>query len=64
MLDEIGALKRIQHFVQHWEFHMLDKMLDPFNSVFTVYIENTYNLLDRLKRVQHFAQHAEFSMLH
>ena len=43
---------------------MLDKMLDPFNSVFTVYIENAYNLLDRLKRVQHFAQHAEFSMLH
>ena len=32
MLDEIGAFKRIQHFVQHRKFRMLDEMLDPFKS--------------------------------
>ena len=33
MLDEIDAFKRIQHFVQHRKFRMLDEMLDPFKSV-------------------------------
>ena len=36
MLDEIGAFKRIQHFVQHRKFRMLDEMLDPFKSAFIV----------------------------
>ena len=30
MLGEIGAIKRIQHFVQLSRFRMLDEMLDPF----------------------------------
>ena len=34
MLDEIGAFKRTQHFVQHRKFRMLDEMLDPFKSAF------------------------------
>ena len=32
MLDEIGEFKRIQHFVQHRKFHMLDEMFDLFKS--------------------------------
>ena len=32
MLDEIGAFKLIQHFVQHRKCHMLDEMLDTFRS--------------------------------
>ena len=34
MLDEIGAFKRIQYFVQHCKFHMLDEMLDLLKSAF------------------------------
>ena len=33
-LDEIGAFKRIQYFVQHCKFHMLDEMLDPLKPAF------------------------------
>ena len=36
MLDEIGLLKRIQHFVQHRKFRMVDEMLNPFRSVLTL----------------------------
>ena len=32
MLDEFGAFKRIQNFVRHCKFCMLDEMLDPFKS--------------------------------
>ena len=34
MLDEIGAFKRIQYFVQHCKFRMLDERLDPLKSAF------------------------------
>ena len=35
MLDKIGALKRIQYFVQHRKFCMLNEMWDPFKSAIT-----------------------------
>ena len=37
MLDEIGAFKRIQNFVQHRKFRMLDEMVDPFKSALTTH---------------------------
>ena len=37
MLDETGAFKQVQHFVQHRKFHILDEILDPFKSVFKIY---------------------------
>ena len=38
MLGEIGAFKRIQHFVQHNKLCMLDEMLDPFKLVFKLFL--------------------------
>ena len=35
LLDEIGAFKRIQYFVQHCRFRMLDEMLVPLKSALT-----------------------------
>ena len=36
MLDEIDAFKQIKHFVQHRKVRILDEMLDPFKSIFTL----------------------------
>ena len=32
MLDEMGAVKRIQHHIQHFKIRMLDEMLEPFDK--------------------------------
>ena len=45
MLDEIGLLKRIQHFVQHRKFRMVDEMLNPFRSVLTLQNPYHYSIL-------------------
>ena len=42
MLDEIAAFERIQHFVHHSKFRILDEMLDPFKSASAVLMQITF----------------------